>query len=1671
MDFFLKKKSTTVNKNVSPSITSSMFGGKSTGTSVTNGDKIVNTAKKAASTIVDTTTPKTTLKNNKQITTPVRNNANKNKKRKSRSSEKKRKPKNTKQAAFMANFFGAKKKKKKLVVETSDGKNDTLDKASASVVTKPATTKISSNNNVISTTTSSSLSLNNKKRPVSELRSSPSASSPENTNRATGSASKSSSSSKKKKTLNMFFMAKKQKKLTMDNSNNVAVTTTSDTKMDVDVNSPAKEARNIQLTTSTKTLEEGKQREEEESDEDSEDSSSDESGLEDDEIELVDIDPKQLELQAQQKLKEAEAMKAKARAKAEAEAARIREAAAKVLKEQEEKEYQENLIIIKETMDRMLNITTLDVLRERCTNNGDDMNIKDVVYCYDMTGVRLDSVIAPCGLLYKADVLKIGMRKFGGKKSKKEREKAYTIHFHGFSKKWDTQVPQSRLLNVNAASDEVCEASEIIYDIERKKWDEEEAKLVEEEERLAAEAKAREPPKAEVLHQAAVQRLATTTLPIVLDTCLNGGTATVLNLGELKPGHLYNSQKQLFPVGYQSEFLYTSYKDATATVTYLQTLKQGLSGSKRPIFEIKLLGEGATEDDVFQGNNANSAWKNINNRLRVQTKTQGISYKKVNGTEAFGFSNKQIVALLEGLPNVMDANGYVFQDRRIFEGIEEEKSSTKGNAKTTSKNSNRQKVPAKKPLPDLSPKEKKRIHNNLVEYSTKYKELLTKCATFQSDAKRWRKQRVLRKFGTQFKKGENEHFGKMNEFLVSDENLQIAIVKFIQGSRATLSQLIKNILKTLKQKRSKVDEQSLATFITTQAKRVHIAVKPSEDCSTKEEENENMEREPFWVWMVKKPEFIFKNVKNVYKPEKQQFRDLKSKMDSFSKYVTQYKKCIAILKDEYVTIQKCLNCEESIKSAGMTYETDTLKYKQRYDKACESNKAELEAMKEKELRRIEREKMWKEKRLAREQEKIERRRQVEIRAAERAALKAEKERQILLAKQLKQQELEKRKLTSFGLTIKRSNSLSGQTGSANTNGMSSKKLMKSILIPLVQELVEKAYGNTLVQDLDNLLQLNSAGTSNFDNNALFQEFKDRCVASKKIKSQIQKGQTSNRKQLLQFSENQRPAFWGNYYFATKNNDEEELLKENEENTIVSYNHGTTISKLAPLTQDPNVIASYELDSDEEWEDGAPAEELGSDIEDDEEDDKDGNKEGENENDLDFADGWLLGDDEVIYEGENPNNLGGKNMMSGDYESDSDSDAYSDDENALKARRVPSTYFLWLNNNREKIKAEAMKKEDFQQSKVAVLVSKCAGELWKALTDEDKKPYISMREKLLEESKAEFEALKLANKDKPKERRKKKKHKFANNSEIGHELVVGVLYDLNEDDKSGNVQAGTSQLLQYNVMPLTSLPIKINMTSADEKNDDASSGKNALGFKRLSMKEYRKKQAIQREAKRVKMEAEKAEKRKKREMEKQLRQLKLEKIEQEKLERMKQREKEKQDRLAKLEQEKLEKAKKREKVKQLKLEKLEQEKQLKINREAERERLRLEKKRIADLKLKEKLEKQKEKEIKAVHLEPFYSSIHNKVKKAVALDAFYARFPMVGKKQTEKLLKLICVRESRDFDRIKWYVKDEFRTLILKDPDECMKKINEMSNNSNKGKRKLSGDVSNNENTPNKKKKE
>ena len=96
-----------------------------------------------------------------------------------------------------------------------------------------------------------------------------------------------------------------------------------------------------------------------------------------------------------------------------------------------------------------------------------------------------------------------------------------------------------------------------------------------------------------------------------------------------------------------------------------------------------------------------------------------------------------------------------------------------------------------------------------------------------------------------------------------------------------------------------------------------------------------------------------------------------------------------------------------------------------------------------------------------------------------------------------------------------------------------------------------------------------------------------------------------------------------------------------------------------------------MDSDEEWEDGQPAEELGSDMDDeDDEEEKIGQRNGF------FGDGWLLGDDEVIYEGEN----GGPGMMSGDYESDGESDGCSEDDEWIE--RKASTLHLHVMAERQ-----------------------------------------------------------------------------------------------------------------------------------------------------------------------------------------------------------------------------------------------------------------------------------------------------------------------------------------------------------------------------------------------------
>ena len=49
----------------------------------------------------------------------------------------------------------------------------------------------------------------------------------------------------------------------------------------------------------------------------------------------------------------------------------------------------------------------------------------------------------------------------------------------------------------------------------------------------------------------------------------------------------------------------------------------------------------------------------------------------------------------------------------------------------------------------------------------------------QKEAKFWRKQRVPKKIGSQWKRGDNKYHEKINE-LLSDENVAAAIIKYIR---------------------------------------------------------------------------------------------------------------------------------------------------------------------------------------------------------------------------------------------------------------------------------------------------------------------------------------------------------------------------------------------------------------------------------------------------------------------------------------------------------------------------------------------------------------------------------------------------------------------------------------------------------------------------------------------------------------------------------------------------------------------------------------------------------------------------------------------------------------------------------------------------------------------------
>ena len=1190
-----------------------------------------------------------------------------------------------------------------------------------------------------------------------------------------------------------------------------------------------------------------------EDDDDDFESSSDESGL-DEEDDGNDVD--ELEKTRDRFAEEEKKLKAsKERQKKLASAARDL-----ILQEAHRKEA-EDFALLEEIVEDMTTIVTLDSMRDAVNTKPVEFAVGDVVLCYDMTGVPKTSILAPSGLLYRAKIKKLGTRKFH-KNSPSER--AFLVGYDGYSKKWDTFVPASRLVAMDGPGKALMNAYDLIFEDECSKTREIQEKEEEAREKELAEAKAREPPSAAVLHEAAKRQLETQIFPI------HTKKSRVYKLGSLSP--LYFSSKQLYPVGFESTIEFCSFASPPDTVVYTQRTESGIGGSRMPIFIVSA----QDNDEVFRGQSPDVVWKMVTAKVKAKASSLGLPVGKlsVGGKQAFGFNDPVVTSLLEGLPGALNAKGYVFQKRRVYEAGQ-----TDGDNATAR---------AEKEIapPVLTPAQFLVIEKYLAENKRKSRALEEFAKTLQRSARQWGKRRVLRKLGA---KGPPMGQDNTLEALLRTDRFQSALAKYMQGCRCTLTAAAKNILGILKEKKTKENRSIVASSITSVARRVLIGELP--EGFEKDWANDDTSRKAYWVWILRKQDFLFKDT-NATKVDKQTFRDLRPKCISCANLTNALKKEMAVLTDPFVTMGKAEKARAAVFAAEKVKEKEDAKFQERIDKAIGDEnmlQADLEA---KAAKREEKERLWREKKMATEAEKLARREAIALQRAER---KAEKERvkmmtalerseraeRLRLEKAAKADEDMKLNVSSKSLLTLGFNKSENPTGEG-MNGSIEAILDNDSVDAVLDSLLNDVIGQTLVSQIDTLLD-GSVDCST--KRVCLDSFVSGCAQTKASNTV-----GWNRKcKLFQFSENQRPAYWGQWIKSS-----------------------LVISKRTPVSQDSGIL--YEIDSDEEWEDGQPAEDL--DMSDGEED---GQGDEVNENEMDFGDGWLLGDDEVVY----ADGVAGREEDAG---SDNEDGSPSDEEPKSKKRKIANFNNAFSESRQKKV------------------------------------------------------------------------------------VTIGPTFD--------TLHLG--ELSSYGVFLLsgsTLNPLENDFNKSHGQANGKNIGNNSLGFKRV------KKRKVSATAEQQALAAKK-------------------RVEEKSLQAAKKAEEK--SRLA---------AQKAEEKSRLAAQKAEEksrqaaERALRIQREKEkRAEKAAEKQRLAEEAQHRKCLESKEKEIKHIHLTPFVECFHgNGTKKDIALAPFFQMFPKVSKSNVDKLIKLICVKESRNFDRVKWYVRESWLQKIRTSPIEALQSLKEASN--------------------------
>eukprot|EP00123_Amoebidium_parasiticum_P000749 comp11644_c0_seq1/m.6148 comp11644_c0_seq1/g.6148 ORF comp11644_c0_seq1/g.6148 comp11644_c0_seq1/m.6148 type:complete len:573 (-) comp11644_c0_seq1:269-1987(-) len=120
------------------------------------------------------------------------------------------------------------------------------------------------------------------------------------------------------------------------------------------------------------------------------------------------------------------------------------------------------------------------------------------------------------------------------------------------------------------------------------------------------------------------------------------GSLTIHNFGTVTDKEGYHTEKFIFPIGFMSTRIHTSWKNPATKTTYTCTVSEGAHG---PLFTI------SAEDDpnnVAEGSSATAAHITVLNRIRLAKKGQEDPKMTGAGPLFFGFST--ISSVIESLP-------------------------------------------------------------------------------------------------------------------------------------------------------------------------------------------------------------------------------------------------------------------------------------------------------------------------------------------------------------------------------------------------------------------------------------------------------------------------------------------------------------------------------------------------------------------------------------------------------------------------------------------------------------------------------------------------------------------------------------------------------------------------------------------------------------------------------------------------------------------------------------------------------------------------------------------------------------------------------------------------------------------------------------------------------------